>query len=144
MLLGEYEHTIDDKSRLTLPARFRQSFTEGVIVSRGLDGCLYAYPRADWTRAIEARLAELDPLSKEGRRLHRYFYSGAVEGELDKQGRIGIPGAFWSTRSLSATWSSRASTTTSRSGIAPRGDASSPRSKGVRSMLPNVLQPSAT
>src|SRR6266576_2905498 len=58
MLLGEYEHTIDDKSRLTLPARFRQSFTEGVIVSRGLDGCLYAYPRADWTRAIEARLAE--------------------------------------------------------------------------------------
>jgi MraZ protein len=94
MLLGEYEHTIDDKSRLTLPARFRQSFTEGVIVSRGLDGCLYAYPRADWTRAIEARLAELDPLSKEGRRLQRYFYSGAAEGELDKQGRIGIPGAL--------------------------------------------------
>src|SRR5437764_263773 len=57
MLLGEYEHTIDDKSRLTLPARFRQAFTEGVVVSRGLDGCLYAYPRADWTRAIEARLA---------------------------------------------------------------------------------------
>src|SRR5438477_1741779 len=77
MLLGEYEHTIDDKSRLTLPARFRQAFTEGVVVSRGLDGCLYAYPRADWTRAIEARLAELDPLSKEGRRLQRYFYSGA-------------------------------------------------------------------
>jgi MraZ protein len=94
MLLGEYEHTIDDKSRLTLPARFRQSFTEGVIVSRGLDGCLYAYPRADWTRAIEARLAELDPLSKEGRRLQRYFYSGAAEGELDKQGRIGIPAAL--------------------------------------------------
>jgi len=94
MLLGEYEHTIDDKSRLTLPARFRQSFTEGVIVSRGLDGCLYAYPRADWTSAIEARLGELDPLSKEGRRLQRYFYSGAVEGELDKQGRIGIPGAL--------------------------------------------------
>ena len=94
MLLGEYEHTIDDKSRLTLPARFRQAFTEGVVVSRGLDGCLYAYPRADWTRAIEARLAELDPLSKETRRLQRYFYSGAAEGELDKQGRIGIPGAL--------------------------------------------------
>jgi transcriptional regulator MraZ len=94
MLLGEYEHTIDDKSRLTLPARFRQAFTEGVVVSRGLDGCLYAYPRADWTRAIESRLAELDPLSKETRRLQRYFYSGAAEGELDKQGRIGIPGAL--------------------------------------------------
>jgi len=94
MLLGEYEHTIDDKSRLTLPARFRQAFTEGVIVSRGLDGCLYAYHRADWTTAIEARLAVLDPLSKETRRLQRYFYSGAAEGELDKQGRIGIPGAL--------------------------------------------------
>jgi MraZ protein len=94
MLLGEYEHTIDDKSRLTLPARFRQAFTEGVVVSRGLDGCLYAYPRADWTTAIEARLAVLDPLSKETRRLQRYFYSGAAEGELDKQGRIGIPGAL--------------------------------------------------
>ena len=94
MLLGTHEHAIDDKSRLTLPARFRQAFTEGVVVSRGLDGCLYAYPRADWTRAIEARLAELDPLSKETRRLQRYFYSGAAEGELDKQGRIGIPGAL--------------------------------------------------
>jgi MraZ protein len=94
MLLGEYEHTIDDKSRLTLPARFRQAFTEGVVVSRGLDGCLYAYPRAEWTTAIEARLAVLDPLSKETRRLQRYFYSGAAEGELDKQGRIGIPGAL--------------------------------------------------
>jgi MraZ protein len=94
MLLGEYEHTIDDKSRLTLPARFRQAFTEGVVVSRGLDGCLYAYPRTDWARAIESRLAELDPLSKEGRQLQRYFYSGAAEGELDKQGRIGIPGAL--------------------------------------------------
>jgi MraZ protein len=94
MLLGEYEHTIDDKSRLTLPARFRQAFTEGVVVSRGLDGCLYAYPRADWTRAIEARLAELDPLSKEGRRLQRYFYSGAAEGELDKQGRLMVPAAL--------------------------------------------------
>ena len=92
MLLGEYEHTIDDKSRLTLPARFRQAFAEGVVVSRGLDGCLYAYPRAEWARAIEARLEELDPLSKEGRRLQRYFYSGAAEDELDKQGRIGIPG----------------------------------------------------
>jgi MraZ protein len=63
-------------------------------VSRGLDGCLYAYPRPDWAQAIEARLNELDPLSKETRQLRRYFYSGAIEGELDKQGRVGIPAAL--------------------------------------------------
>jgi transcriptional regulator MraZ len=91
MLLGAHEHTIDDKNRLTLPARFRQAFAEGVIVSRGLDGCLYAYPRADWQSAIEARLTELDPLNKETRRLRRYFYAGASEDAPDKQGRITIP-----------------------------------------------------
>ena len=48
MLLGEYEHTIDDKNRLTLPARFREAFAGGVVVTRGMDGCLYAYPRDDW------------------------------------------------------------------------------------------------
>jgi MraZ protein len=94
MLLGEYEHTIDDKNRLTLPAKFRDSFAEGVVVSRGLDGCLWAYPREDWQGAIEARLEELDPLSKESRRLRRYFYAGASEDSPDKQGRITIPPAL--------------------------------------------------
>jgi MraZ protein len=94
MLLGEHEHTIDDKNRLTLPAKFRQTFAEGVVVSRGLDGCLYAYPRPDWQSAIEARLEELDPLNKESRRLRRYFYSGASEDALDKQGRVTIPAAL--------------------------------------------------
>ena len=45
MLLGEHEHTIDDKNRLTLPAKFRQAFADGVVLTRGMDGCLYAYPR---------------------------------------------------------------------------------------------------
>jgi MraZ protein len=91
MLLGTFEHTIDDKSRLTLPARFRQAFEEGLVVTRGMDGCLTVYPRADWMRGIQSRLEELDPLSPEARQLRRYFYSGAVEDELDKQGRITIP-----------------------------------------------------
>jgi MraZ protein len=94
MLLGTYEHTIDDKSRLTLPARFRQAFAEGVVVSRGMDGCLNAYPRADWAQTIQARLAQLDPLSPQARQLRRYFYSGAAEGELDRQGRITLPSAL--------------------------------------------------
>jgi len=90
MLLGEYDHTIDDKNRLTLPARFRTSLAEGVVVTRGMDGCLYAYPRGDW-HELQSRVAELDPLSREGRTIQRHFFSGASEAELDKQGRIMIP-----------------------------------------------------
>ena len=91
MLLGAHEHTIDDKNRLTLPARFRQAFADGVVVTRGLDGCLHAFRRPDWDRLVESRLAALDPLSPEGRRLERFFYSGASETELDKQGRVMLP-----------------------------------------------------
>jgi MraZ protein len=91
MLLGEYDHTIDDKNRLTLPARFREQLAEGVVVTRGMDGCLYAYPRADWHDRLQGRVAELDPLSREGRKIQRHFFSGAAEAELDKQGRIMIP-----------------------------------------------------
>ena len=94
MLLGEYEHTLDDKNRLTLPAKFRQAFGEGVFVTRGFEGCLYAYRREDWTRLVESRLAPLDPLSKEARRMQRYMFSGAAEAQLDGQGRVMIPSAL--------------------------------------------------
>jgi MraZ protein len=94
MLLGEYEHTIDEKNRLTLPARFRESFSEGVVISRGMDRCLTIYSRGEWERAVDTRLGALDPLSREARSMQRYFYSGAAEAELDKQGRIVIPAAL--------------------------------------------------
>jgi MraZ protein len=94
MLLGEFEHTIDDKNRLTLPARFRQAFADGVVLTRGMDGCLYVYPRSDWEASVEGRLAELDPLSRETRLMQRYFFSGAAEDELDKQGRVMVPTAL--------------------------------------------------
>jgi MraZ protein len=91
MLLGAHEHTIDDKNRLTLPAKFRQAFADGIVVTRGLDGCLFAYRRPDWNRLVDSRLATLDPLSPEGRRLQRHFFSGATETDLDKQGRVMVP-----------------------------------------------------
>jgi MraZ protein len=56
-----------------------------------MDGCLYAYPRADWMERFQARVGGLDPLSREGRKLQRHFFSGAAEAEVDKQGRIMIP-----------------------------------------------------
>jgi MraZ protein len=94
MLLGEYEHTIDEKNRLTLPARFRAAFAQGIVVTRGMDGCLYAYARPEWQQLVESRLATLDPLSQEGRRMQRFFFSGASEADLDKQGRVMIPGSL--------------------------------------------------
>ena len=94
MLLGEYAHTIDDKNRLTLPAKFRERFAGGGVVTRGLDGCLYLYSREEWERLVESRLAELDPLAEEGRLMQRYFFSAAAEAEPDKQGRIMLPAAL--------------------------------------------------
>lgn len=94
MLLGEYEHTIDDKNRLTLPAKFRTAFAPGIVVTRGMDGCLYAYTRDAWDGLVRSRLATLDPLSQEGRRMQRFFFSAAAEAELDKQGRVNVPAAL--------------------------------------------------
>src|SRR4051794_26260257 len=100
MLLGEFEHTIDEKNRLTLPARFRKELAEGLVVTRGLDHCLYAFPRDGWEESIRGRLSQLDPLSAETRQMRRFFYSGAAEAEPDKQGRVMIPSALLKHASL--------------------------------------------
>jgi MraZ protein len=94
MFLGAYEHTIDDKNRLTLPARFREALADGVVVTRGLDDCLDVYARADWNRLVDARLAPLDPFSREARELKRFFFSAAADAELDRQGRVLVPPAL--------------------------------------------------
>jgi MraZ protein len=91
MFIGTYEHTIDEKSRLTLPARFREALGEGVVLARGLDGNVAVYPREAWAMTVEARISALDPLSREARELRRFFFSGAAEADLDRQGRILVP-----------------------------------------------------
>jgi len=93
MLLGEHEHALDEKNRLTLPAKLRGDFEDGVVVTRGLDGCLYAYPAPAWAQLAE-RIQTLDPLAEDSRRMRRHFFSGAAHGELDKQGRMVIPAAL--------------------------------------------------
>jgi len=94
MLLGEYEHTIDDKNRLTLPAKFREAFSDGCVVTRGLDGCLWAWTPEGWENYRESILGPLHPLSKESRQMQRHFFSGASETMPDKQGRVSIPPAL--------------------------------------------------
>lgn len=91
MFLGEYEHTLDDKSRLTLPAKFREAFADGGVVTRGMDGCLVVFTKDGWERFVGLRLEGLDPFSAEARQLNRFIFSGAAEAEPDKQGRIALP-----------------------------------------------------
>ena len=91
MLLGEYEHTIDDKNRITLPARFRQDFTDGVVVTRDVDPCVVVFAPENWERYVGTRLGELNTFNREARQMRRYIFSSATEGELDRQGRVTLP-----------------------------------------------------
>jgi MraZ protein len=91
MLLGEYEHTIDDKNRITLPARFRQDFADGVVVTRDVDPCVVVFAPENWERYVEARLGGLNTFNREARQMRRYLFSSATEGELDRQGRVTLP-----------------------------------------------------
>lgn len=89
MFMGEYSHTLDAKSRIIMPAKFREELGEQFVLTLGLDGCLYAYPNAEWESVVE-QLNQL-PSSKEARKIQRYFLSSASPCELDKQGRVLIP-----------------------------------------------------
>jgi MraZ protein len=93
VLLGEHEHALDDKNRLTLPARLREQLGERVVVSRGLDGCLYVYSEPEWARLAE-RVGSLDPFNREARTMQRWFFASGSDAELDKQGRVVIPAAL--------------------------------------------------
>src|SRR5512136_180954 len=90
MFLGEFSHSIDDKGRLTLPAKFRPDLGQGVVVTRGVDKCLFIFTLEEFQR-IADRLGQLPMTQVEGREFSRHFFSGASDVEVDKQGRILIP-----------------------------------------------------
>jgi MraZ protein len=94
MFLGEHEHTLDEKKRLTLPAKFRDALAAGCVVTRGMDGCLYVFASDAWEQFVSVRLEGLDPFSKEARQMNRFMFAGAAEAEPDKQGRIALPAAL--------------------------------------------------
>lgn len=90
MLIGEYTHTVDAKNRVALPAKFRKEFGQKIIVTRGLDRCLFIYTPKSWERIV-ARMSELSIGQASTRGFNRFFLSGAVEVDVDSQGRILIP-----------------------------------------------------
>ncbi len=90
MLIGEYEHSIDAKGRLIMPAKLRIDMGEKFIVTKGLDGCLFAFSQNEWLN-FETKLKALPLSDKNARNFVRFFLSGATECEIDKQGRFLIP-----------------------------------------------------
>ena len=87
MLIGEYEHSIDAKGRLIMPAKLREDIGEKFIVTKGLDGCLFGFSQNEWTN-FEEKLKTLPLTNKNARDFVRFFLSGATECEIDKQGRF--------------------------------------------------------
>lgn len=90
MFMGEYQHSIDDKGRLTIPAKFRDGLGTSFVMTRGLDKCLFLYPMSEW-KTIEEKLKNLPFTKADARAFTRFFFSGATECEWDKQGRVNIP-----------------------------------------------------
>lgn len=90
MLLGEYEHTIDVKGRLAMPAKLRESLGTKFIITKGLDGCLFVYDLTQW-KLLEEKLTGLPISKKTARDFTRFLFGGACESECDKQGRVLIP-----------------------------------------------------
>ena len=87
MLIGEYEHSLDVKGRLILPAKIREDMGDKFIVTKGLDGCLFGFSQNEWTN-FEEKLKTLPLTNKNARDFARFFLSGATECEIDKQGRF--------------------------------------------------------
>ncbi len=90
MLMGEYSHSLDIKGRVIMPAKLRQDIGEKFIITKGLDGCLFAFSQTEWFN-FEEKLKTLPLSDKNARNFVRFFLSGATECEIDKQGRFLIP-----------------------------------------------------
>lgn len=90
MFMGEYQHSVDEKGRMIIPAKFREDLGSTFVVTRGLDNCLFVYPMQEWT-VLEGKLKSLPLMKSDARAFTRFFFSGATECELDKQGRVNLP-----------------------------------------------------
>jgi len=89
MFIGEYHHTIDEKGRIIIPAKFREELGNSFIITRGIENCLFVYSKENWAQ-ITNKLNSLPFTKKDARTFNRFFMSGATDVELDKQGRVNI------------------------------------------------------
>jgi MraZ protein len=90
VFLGEFDHSLDDKGRLAVPARFRAALDDGLVITRGLEPCLVIWDSDSW-RGISERVRTLNQWQGDARRMQRLFFSGASPAQLDKLGRVVIP-----------------------------------------------------
>ncbi|TJX13328.1 division/cell wall cluster transcriptional repressor MraZ [Tissierella creatinini] len=90
MFIGEHQHSLDDKGRLIIPSKFREDLGAEFVMTKGLDSCLFVYPKNEWS-IIEEKLKALPLTNRDARAFIRFFFSGASECTLDKQGRVLIP-----------------------------------------------------
>ncbi len=98
MFMGEYHHSIDEKGRIIIPSKLREKLGSEFVVTKGLDNCLFVYPKDEWTNVMN-KYKEL-PNTKDARNFMRVFLSGATINDLDKQGRINIVPSLISYASL--------------------------------------------
>ena len=90
MFIGEYQHTLDSKNRVIMPSKFREKLGDSFVMTKGLDNCLFIYSSEEWD-IVEDKLKSLPMTNKDARAFVRYFFAGACECDLDKQGRILMP-----------------------------------------------------
>ena len=90
MFIGEYQHALDSKNRMIVPSKLREELGNKFVITKGLDGCLYAYPQNEW-KNLEEKMKTLPLTNKDARSFIRFFFAGACEVEMDKQGRGLIP-----------------------------------------------------
>lgn len=90
MFIGEYSHSLDDKGRLAIPAKFRSALKGGAIVTKGLDNCLFIYTKKEWDK-IASKMSALPFNKSNDRALARHFLAGAMDVDFDSQGRVNLP-----------------------------------------------------
>ena len=90
MFIGEYQHALDSKNRMIVPSKLREELGNKFVITKGLDGCLYAYPQDEW-KNLEEKMKTLPLTNRDVRSFVRFFFAGACEIEMDKQGRGLIP-----------------------------------------------------
>ena len=90
MFIGEYQHALDSKNRMIVPSKLREELGNKFVITKGLDGCLYAYPQDEW-KNLEEKMKTLPLTNRDARSFVRFFFAGACEIEMDKQGRGLIP-----------------------------------------------------